>query len=280
MSLCTAYRTMGSVDTLTSSDFGGSMAPESTSFEVPGLAREIRVKIATEAEEFEGAFELLAANYRARGYEPAGDKPFRFCPHHALPGTVTLVAEHDGKIVATLSLVPDTDLLGLPMESIYGEEVVGLRREGRRMAEAICLADTGLSIREFVQVFKSLIKLAMQYHTSRGGDTWVIVVNPRHAGFYQKVLGFEAMGPQRSYPSVQNAPAVAYLLDSDLMKANAPAMFEEVFGEDLPEAVLSAHEWSVDRVRYFGGLSSQVDEETLDGLLESIDNCEGSPRWF
>jgi hypothetical protein len=252
---------------------------QETSFRVPGLARDIRVKIATELEEFEAAFRLVTSNYRARGYEAPGDRPYRFTHHHVLPDSVTMVAAHDGRVVATLSLVPDTALLGLPLEHVYGPEIDRFRRRGRRMAEAICLADAGLSIREFVRVFKALIKLAMQYHRSLGGDSWVIVIHPRHRGFYQRVLGFVPMGPQRPYPSVQNHPGEAYRLDMELMAANAPEMYREVFGKDLPPGVLAAHRWSASRVRYFARRSSHLDEPTLEYLLEAIDRFEGAPRW-
>ena len=242
-----------------------------TSFSVPGITREIRVKIATEQGEFEQAFALLAENYRARGYEAPGDKPYRFTPYHALPGTVTVVAKHGEKVVATLSLVPDTDVLDLPMESIYGDEIAQLRREGRKMAEATSLADNGLSIREFVQVFKSLIKLVMQVHARNGGDVWVITVNPRHRNFYQKVLGFVPLGPQRSYPTVQDHLAEAYLLDVTTMAENTPAMFQEIFGEKLSEPILTAAEWSIARVRYFGSRSTQIGAQQLEELLDALE---------
>ena len=75
----------------------------------------------------------------------------------------------------------------------------------------------------------------MQYHVRQGGDTWVITVNPRHRNYYRKVLGFVPLGPRRSYPAVRDHPAEAFLLDVGLMRANAPAMHREVFGEPLPD---------------------------------------------
>jgi hypothetical protein len=249
----------------------GGNRPDRASLPVPGLAREIRVRIATERGEREQAYVMLAASYRARGYEAPGRKPFRFTPYHALPETVTLIATDRDRVVATLSLVPDSDALGLPMEAIYGSEVAQLRKAGLRSAEAICLADVGLSIREFIRVFKALIKLAMQYHASRGGDCWVITVNPRHSGFYQKVLGFTPLGPQRSYPRVQDHPAEAYLLTTEAMAANAPAMYREVFETELPAAVLTAAVWSEQDVRYFGARSTQLNEHDLDALVAAID---------
>jgi hypothetical protein len=243
-----------------------------SAFCVAGLRRDIHVKIATERHEHAQAFELLAANYRARGYEAQGDKPYRFTPYHALPGTVTLVAVDSAceRVVATLTLVPDSEALGLPMETIYGPEVEQLRRAGLRPAEAISLADSGLSIREFIQVFKALITLAMQYHARNRGNCWIITVNPRHSSFYQKVLGFTPLGPRRSYPSVQDHPAEAYVLTTESMAVNAPEMYGEVFGTELPEPVLTAAHWSEDDARYFAARSTQCDEHDLDDLLEKI----------
>jgi hypothetical protein len=206
---------------------------------VPGLERDIRVKIARGLGELEQAYELLAANYRARGYDADGAEPYRFTPSHALPGTITMVAEHDGRVVATMTFVPDNATLGLPMESIYGEEIDRLRAEGRRVGEAISLADSGLSAREFIAVFKALIRLTMQYHRRNGGDTFVIVVNPRHSGFYRRVLGFAPLGERRSYPSVQGHTAEAYSLDIEGMRETAPRIYDEVFSERLPGPVLA-----------------------------------------
>ena len=244
-------------------------------FPVPGLARDIRVKIASERHEFKQAYELVAANYRARGYEIPSDKPYRFTPFHALPGTITLVALHDDRVHATITQVPDSHILGLPMAKslIYGPEVAQKLRvnRGLRPAEAISLADNGLTIREFIQVFKALIKLGMQYYRRRGGDGWIITVNPRHSSFYQKVLGFTPLGPQRSYPTVQNHPAEAYLVTAATMAANVPQMHQEIFGDDLPEPVLTAGQWSKEHVRYFGARSSQLEKRDLDTLLETIE---------
>jgi N-acyl amino acid synthase FeeM len=97
------------------------------SFVVLGLSRTITAKRASRRGEFERAFALLAAKYQARGYDEPSGKPFRFTPHHALPNTLTFVAKDGERVVATLSMVPDSPLLRLPMESIYGEEIARLR---------------------------------------------------------------------------------------------------------------------------------------------------------
>src|SRR6266851_6392264 len=90
--------------------------PLCRSFNVPGIARNVEVKIASERNEWEQAFALLAETYKARGYEAADSNALRFTPFHALPDTVTFVAKYQGNVIATLSLVLDNNLLGLPME--------------------------------------------------------------------------------------------------------------------------------------------------------------------
>ena len=255
-----------------------SAEPSPQAFLISGNARSIAIKIASEQAEWEQVFQLLADNYRARGYEVEGSQPFRFTPYHVLPDTMIFVAKHQERILATLSLVPDTSLLGLPMESIYGDEVADLRRQGRCLGEATSLADSDLSSREFLQAFQAMIKLGMQYHVTRGGDTFVITVNPRHGGFYQKVLGFVPLGSCRAYPSVMDHPAEAYLVDRKLMEANAPKMYHEVFGELLPRQVLAPPAWSAERVRYFGTRSTQTDAEMIDRLLLSVELLGSPPR--
>jgi hypothetical protein len=241
--------------------------------------RRIRVRIAAEREVREQAFRLLAVNYQARGYERPNSRPFRFTPHHVLPDTVTLVAEREGHVVATMSLVPDTGLLGLPMESIYGPEVAAMRAEGRRMAEAISLADRDLTHRDFMRVFGAMIRLSIRYHLHNGGDSWVITVNPRHSNFYRKALGFVPFGGLRAYPNVCDHPAEALLLDMDLLRDNAPKVYREVVDEPLSEAALTPPPYSPDLVRYFAERSTQSDRATMFRLIGDVERIGARPRW-
>jgi hypothetical protein len=250
--------------------------PQPQNVPVPGTRNSISVKIASEPEEWEQAFQLVNANYQERGYEMATGKPFRFTPYHALPDTTIFVAKREGRVIATFSLVPDNTLLGLPMESLYGTEISTLRQQGRRMAEVTSLAVTDLGQREFLQVFMTLIKVLQQYHVSRGGDSWVITVNPRHRDFYLKVLGFQPLGPCKRYAAVGDAPAEAYLLDRDLMRTNAPRAYRNNFGEWLSSSVLTGVPLPRPFIRYFGAASSQTNEMRIAEILRTVST--GSPR--
>jgi hypothetical protein len=250
--------------------------PDPEAVLVPGVRRSMTVKIASEPEEWEQVFQLVAASYQERGYESAG-KLFRFTPYHALPDTIIFVARQDRRVVATFSLVPDNTLLGLPMEELYAAEIGDLRREGRRMAEVTSLAVADLSQREFLAVFTTMIKVLQQYHVSCGGDSWVITVNPRHRNFYCKVLGFQPLGACKPYALVGDAPAEAYLLDRELMRTNAPRAYQQVFGEWLPSSVLTGVSLPRPFIRYFSAESSQTDEVRIREILRTV-AAAGNPR--
>jgi len=241
--------------------------------------RVLWVKIASERAEFEQAFQLLSEKYRARGYEPPSPKPFRFTPYHVLNQTQTLVAKYGERVVATFSLVPDNDSLGLPMENLYSEEIKALRRTGYRLAEVTSLADRDLASSDFLRVFRVLIKLAIQVHVHRGGDSWVIAIHPRHATFYRKILGFRKLGPRRDYSAVRGHPAEAYLLDVAGMRANTPNLYEELLGEPLSDDVLRTPRRSPEHVSYFGANSTVANRQTFEDILKVVGGEEDTGAW-
>lgn len=246
---------------------------------VRGVSRPIEVKIASTECEWEQAFQLAAASYQARGYETPGTSRLRFTPYHALPDTLTLVAKHHDEVVATLAIVQDNALLGLPMEGVYAEEIQQLRNEGRKLFEVTTLADAGLGIREFVQTFIRLIQLATQYHTSHGGDAGVIAVNPRHRSFYTRVMGFVRLGPCRTYAAVQDHPAEAFWITERLMRDNTPNMHETIFGQPVPREALFAPKMPRYLIRKFSVESRLCDPEQIEKLLALRDQYGSLRRW-
>jgi hypothetical protein len=246
---------------------------------VLGLSRDIYVKIASERSEWEQAFRLVSASYRACGYEPPNASAIRFTRHHALPDTTVFVAKHENQVVFTLTLVPDNTLLGLPMESIYEDEIQELRRSGRRLGEVTSMADAEVGPREFLQIFTAVIRLMAQYHLKQGGDSWVITVNPRHRNLYTKRIGFVPLGTCRSYPTVQGAPAEAYMTDPGLINSNVPKMYQELFGKDLPSAALRAAPMPRHLVQYFGSYATQTVVQTIREIFSYEDMLGTLRRW-
>jgi hypothetical protein len=246
---------------------------------VPGIARAVEVKIVSRQEEWEQAFRLVAHNYQARGYEPYSAKRFRFTPYHVLPKTTTFVAKEGSRVLATLALVQDNNVLGLPIETICPSEINALRHEGCYLAEVTSLADQDLINREFLPVFTTLLRVSCQYAVEEGVDTWVITVNPRHRKFYEEVMGFVPIGASKSYPAVQNHPAEAFAVTVPLLKINSPAMHKKIFGEWLPQWTLTARPMPADLVRYFAADSCQTDGPTVEKILSLVRQGSSPRRW-
>jgi hypothetical protein len=199
----------------------------------------VRIAIADQPALVDQAARLVHDVYVRCGYvrpNPQGRHVTRF---DELAETVKFVACLGETVIATLTLVPD-GRLGLPMESIYHDELQLLRDQGRRLAEVTSLADRRKDPKRGMMVFLGLTRLMIQTARARQIDDLLVAVHPKHVRFYQRVLAFERFGPERAYPMVEYNPAVPLRLDLKDVKSN----------EQLSRRVLS---------RYFG---SEIDCES------------------
>src|SRR5688500_7138863 len=115
-------------------------------------------------------------------------------------------------LVATLALGLDsTD--GLLADELYKQEINTFRIKGRKICELSKLAvDPRYSSKELLA---SLFNLAYIYARSIHGATdFFAEVNPRHSGYYKRMLGFRQVGETRKCERV-NAPAVLLHLELD-----------------------------------------------------------------
>ena len=168
----------------------------------------VTYKVAECREGREAAFRLLYEAYNRAGLMEANEYEMRVTPYHLLATTDVFVAIHQGEVICTLSLIGDGDL-GIPMESIYAKEVSQLRDQQICFGEVSCLADRREYVADFLPVFVNLSALVIQHARHNNMDQLLIVVHPRHERFYGRLLGFERIGNERSYPSVCDKPAVA-----------------------------------------------------------------------
>lgn len=157
----------------------------------------------------EAASVLIRKMYGWRGYsidDPLGEE-------HEKPNLITLVADTGGSTVGTMTLCFDTDI-GLPADENFQDKLDQLRAQDRRLCEPSKLAiDTNVPKR----VFASLIHISYIYaHNIHHYTDYIIEVNPRHAVFYKRMLGFREMGAERMCTRV-GAPAVLLRLELDYM---------------------------------------------------------------
>ena len=148
---------------------------------------------------------LVERMYARRGYD-TGFLGAGAHPHH-----VTLVASDPQKdTLGTLTVGLDSEA-GLLVDGLYQDEVDRVRDEGRSVCEFIKLAvDQDKDSR---QVLASIFHIAYIYARLLNQVTDLFIeVNPRHAPFYKRMLGFKQCGGVRVCPRV-NAPAVLLRLD-------------------------------------------------------------------
>ena len=202
-----------------------------------GTTANIIYKIAATRDERAAAFRLVYRSYlRARLGEP-NTHEMRVTPYHLLPTTEVFIALYQGEAIFTVSLVADGEL-GLPMESVYAEEVARRRERGLLVGEVSCLADRRSQFRRFFPVFLRLSRLMVQYARRQDLDELLVAVHPKHARFYQRFMDFELIGGKTSYPAVRNHPAVALCLDFARIDRERPENYDTFFGQPLPDEQL------------------------------------------
>jgi len=157
--------------------------------------------------ELQHSFALVYQKYRDRRLvEPVSGQVF-FSLHHLLPEAVTIVGKIDHTVFTTLTVVMDSQL-GLPLDAVFHDELNQLRRGGAILGELGLFADRRRSLTQSLSSMHELFRLGHWYVESNNFDFGVIGVHPRHAAFYQRLLGFRAHGEVREHPTVRNAPAV------------------------------------------------------------------------
>ncbi|QDU36059.1 hypothetical protein Mal4_03420 [Maioricimonas rarisocia] len=209
--------------------------PTPTDFAV----REV-TKIARTHEEWLAAYRLAYENYLRKGLVSENIFGIRVTPFHLLPETTTFVSLQDSEQVATVTLIGDSSD-GIPMESIFPNQVAQIRDEGATFGEVSSLASRPMPTKEFLQVYLKLMRLMAQYARSVGMERFLMVVHPRHVPFYKRMMGFRMIGETRSYPTVCGAPAVPCQLEFAEVDRTRPPFYDAIFGEDLPSEALRRH---------------------------------------
>lgn len=170
--------------------------------ETQGGKQEFKVRLATTEDRRKSASLLIQKMYSWRGYEA-----------DALgqdPNKLTLVAYLEDKVVGTLTLGLDS-ARGMVVDQLYKKEADQLRAQGRNICDVTKLAvDQDIKSKN---VLGALFHLSVIYGRNIHHATdFLIEVNPRHALFYQRMIGFVPFGEEKLCPRV-NAPAVLLKLD-------------------------------------------------------------------
>ena len=197
----------------------------------------IAIKVASTRDERAAAFRLVYRRYLESGLCAPNPSEMRVTPYQLLPTTTIFVAVYQGEVIFTLSLVGDGEL-GVPMESIFPDEVRGLRAHGVTFGEVSCLADRRRELSRFLPLFVRVCRLTFQFARRHGSRRLLIAVHPKHGRFYERFFGFRPLGGTREYQSVLNKPAAAYSLDFSWFTKD---LYDQYFGEEIPPEELEPH---------------------------------------
>ncbi|OIQ82717.1 hypothetical protein GALL_354900 [mine drainage metagenome] len=184
---------------------------------VPENAREklsrFKIRMASNPVRQDFARMLVQKMYSNRGYDtddaarPAEDPP---------PSQLTLIASApDETPLGTMSVIFDSGN-GLPADAVYKDLLDPLRREGRRLIEVgrLAIDRTEASRRLFAGMVHVILIYASAIH--RYTDM-VIEVNPRHVGYYRKILKFEIIGEARHCPRVNATAVLMHIKIKDML---------------------------------------------------------------
>ncbi len=203
-------------------------------------SRNIECRIGRSEKELFAAFHLIYEQYRRSGLMKPNACQMRITPYHLASTTEVLVALERETVTCTMSLICDGEL-GLPMESVYPDEIAGLRLQELSLAEVSCLAENFDAPEKSQSAVFHLMPLMAQLAYRRGADHLLIAVHPRHARFYRRFLGFDVIAEERNYGKVCGKPAVAMAADLNRLSVNHPRVHQWMFGSPFHHNVMAYH---------------------------------------
>jgi len=166
---------------------------------------QFKIRLAHNDERTRDAKFFVEKRYGEVGYHGAGGPGSNNCPD-----SITLATYQGEQVIGTQTLGFDVGN-GLMADELYKAEIDILRARGCTVAEITKFAlDTKLTSKRFLAAMFNVSYIYLR-KLWRYSDV-VIEVNPSHAAFYKRMLGFTEIGSERMCPRV-HAPAVLLWLD-------------------------------------------------------------------
>lgn len=159
--------------------------------------------IASTLQDVEEAWGLVYQAYRRDSLIDANPYEIHTTTQAVGPRTAIVLACLGPVLAGTLSVYADHKE-GLPLDSVYHAEVDALRQSGRRLMEVGLFADRREHMNRAADGLFELMRFAYFFGIHMNVDDAIIGVHPRHAPFYMRLLGFEKIGPVRTYPTVKD----------------------------------------------------------------------------
>lgn len=184
------------------SDFGITPIEPDHLHDIVEDRRVLKLRLADSAGRRADASMLIKRRYEWRGYAASHLSEG--------PDRISLVAGTEACTIGTITLGIDGKA-GLSIDELYKPEADKLRAEGRTLGEVTKLAVDAASGSK--RCLAGLFHVAYIFGRILERQTdFLIEVNPRHVGYYRRMLGFEQAGEEK-YLGRVGAPAVLLRLD-------------------------------------------------------------------
>ena len=215
------------------------------------------------------AYRLVHDVFLGRGFIEPDPSRMRVRIYETTPETATFIAKVEDRVVAVLSVVEDSDDLGLPSDGAFKDELDTLRDAGRRLCEV-----TNQAVAEDYRksaVPTELMRCAIAVSLTGGYHEAIATISPSHNGFYD-LLGFRQIGSRRSYSKTIDDPVIALSMDIDQYRTrqsglSAAAEFIQEFLTDGNQFLSRVSEWADEARRHF------LNPDTLRQLFVHERNC-------
>ena len=209
------------------------------------------------------AWRLVYRVYKSTGLiEP---NPFELhVPTEAIgPYTAVFHSMNGNEVESTFTAIEDGPD-GLPLDSVYKEELDELRSQGRRPIECGLFAHrsqiaddeslggvplyqlnpvaTEHNIRRVKDSLYQFMRLGLYFGLNRCSTDWVFGVHPRHARFYTRAFGLIPIGPEKQYPTVNHKPVVMLHgdLDYSLRQPHKPDALRYCWDNPIPPTAIES----------------------------------------
>lgn len=216
-------------------------------------------KIAQTRQEREAAFSLIYKSYLRAGLCEPNQLGLRISPYQLSPSSEMFITVRDGEVVATVSLIIDSDM-GLPMESVYPEQVSQPRQNGYLMGEISCLADRRKDHRRIIKNLCELTGLLVQYARFHGLDGVMLVTRPKHAKFYKRYMCYESIGPIRPNGVVRDTLGEPLRFDFAKISSASEELYQRMLGEQIPDENLARCPVSLVDRKYFAAKLREIEQ--------------------
>jgi ribosomal protein S18 acetylase RimI-like enzyme len=186
--------------------------------------------------------------------DPTGARVRSF---EAMPEMANFVVKDAGRVVAVMSVIGDTDQLGLPSDKVYGDAIDQLRQRGRRVCEI-----TNLAVHPDYRnqpVFSELTQAAFAHARCLSYDDMFISISPDHVPFFGEVLCFDPCGGKRVYDRQTEDVVVGMRLDiraaldraAEIDVLLADKAFLQAFYFTENPFVSKVHRWAIRALQLF-----------------------------